>query len=107
MTDFLATEQAPTTTRRRDALAAVYADVVLDNLRRPYPYASHHVESSPEDRPSPRELHPSFSTSFDWHSCVHMHWLGVSLLDYGLDAERDTALRAELAATLTAEEPGS
>ena len=52
----------------REALAAVYADVVLDNLRRPYPYASHHAETSPEDRPSPRELHPSFHTSFDWHS---------------------------------------
>jgi hypothetical protein len=88
---------------RRDELAAVYADVVLDNLRRPYPFASHHVEASPADRPSPRELHPSFHTSFDWHSCVHMHWLGVSLLEYGLDAGRDAALRAELEATLTPE----
>ena len=88
---------------RRDDLAAVYADVVLDNLRRPYPFASHHVEASPADRPSPRELHPSFHTSFDWHSCVHMHWLGVSLLEYGLDAGRDAALRAELEATLTRE----
>ena len=87
----------------RDELAAVYADVVLANLRRPYPYASHHVEASAADRPSPRELHPSFHTSFDWHSCVHMHWLGVSLLEYGLDAGRDAALRAELQATLTAE----
>lgn len=91
------------TDHRRRALASVYADVVLDNLRRPYPYASHHVETSFEDRPSPRELHPSFHTSFDWHSCVHMHWLGVSLLEYGLDAGRDAALRAELAATLSPE----
>lgn len=91
------------TDSRRDALAAVYADVVLDNLRRPYPYASHHVQASPEDRPSPREVHPSFHTSFDWHSCVHMHWLGVTLLEYGLDDGRDAALRAELDATLTPE----
>ena len=91
------------TDSRRDALAAVYADVVLDNLRRPYPFASHHIQASPEDRPSPREVHPSFHTSFDWHSCVHMHWLGVSLLEYGLDDGRDAALRAELDATLTPE----
>ena len=94
---------AGTAGARREELGAAYADVVLDNLRRPYPYASHHVESSEADRPSPRELHPSFHTSFDWHSCVHMHWLGVSLLEHGLDAGRDAALRAELEATLTAE----
>lgn len=87
----------------REELAAVYADVVLENLRRPYPYASHHVEASLQDLHTPRELHPSFHTSFDWHSCVHMHWLGVSLLEFGLDDERDAALRAELDATLTAE----
>ena len=91
------------TAGRRHAQAPVYADVVLDNLRRPYPFASHHVETSPEDRPAPRELHPSFHTSFDWHSCVHMHWLGVSLLEYGIDGGRDAALRAALGATLTPE----
>jgi hypothetical protein len=24
-----------------------------------------------------RVLHPAFYGSFDWHSCVHMHWLLV------------------------------
>ncbi|WP_427015740.1 DUF2891 family protein [Pseudarthrobacter sp. P1] len=86
-----------------DQLAGVYADIVLDNLSRPYPYASHHVETSLDDRPSPQELHPAFYTSFDWHSCVHMTWLGVSLLEHGLDAGRDAALRAALEANLTAE----
>ncbi|WP_035750261.1 DUF2891 family protein [Arthrobacter sp. 35W] len=86
-----------------DQLAGVYADIVLDNLSRPYPYASHHVETSLDDRPSPQELHPAFYTSFDWHSCVHMTWLGVSLLEHGLDADRDAALRAALEANLTAE----
>ncbi|WP_426997922.1 DUF2891 family protein [Pseudarthrobacter sp. N5] len=86
-----------------DKVASAYADIVLDNLSRPYPYASHHVETSLEDRPSPKELHPAFYTSFDWHSCVHMTWLGVSLLEHGLDEGRDAALRAVLAANLTAE----
>ncbi|HSU71996.1 MAG TPA: DUF2891 family protein, partial [Micrococcaceae bacterium] len=87
--------------RQRD-LAATYAEIVLENLARSYPYASHHTQASPKDRPSPQELHPSFYTSFDWHSCVHMHWLGVSLLDHGLDADRDAALRTALGANLTA-----
>lgn len=86
-----------------DTLAKQYADIVLENLSRPYPYASHHVEKSLTDRPSPRELHPSFYTSFDWHSCVHMTWLGVSLLEHGLDAGRDAALRTVLEANLTEE----
>jgi hypothetical protein len=27
------------------------------------------------DARRPRDLHPAFYGSFDWHSCVHMHWL--------------------------------
>ncbi|WP_426975501.1 DUF2891 family protein [Pseudarthrobacter sp. O4] len=86
-----------------DTLAKQYSDIVLENLSRPYLYASHHVEKSLADRPSPQELHPAFHTSFDWHSCVHMTWLGVSLLEHGLDAGRDAALRTALEANLTAE----
>ncbi|MET4059481.1 hypothetical protein ABIB35_001012 [Arthrobacter sp. UYP6] len=97
------TADTAVTDHRRGALASVYADVVLDNLRRTYPFASHHVQTSPEDRPSPCQLHPSFHSSFDWQSCVHMHWLGVSLLEYGLDAGRDAALRAALGASLSPE----
>jgi hypothetical protein len=29
----------------------------------------------PEDALGPRELHPIFFGSFDWHSCVHGYWL--------------------------------
>ncbi len=28
-----------------------------------------------DDVRRPRHLHPAFYGSFDWHSCVHMHWL--------------------------------
>ncbi|HET8880481.1 MAG TPA: DUF2891 family protein [Arthrobacter sp.] len=81
--------------------ADTYAAIVLENLGRPYPYASQHVETSLTDRPSPQELHPAFYTSFDWHSCVHMTWLGVSLLDHGVSPDREAALRRALAANLT------
>ncbi|GAB3277021.1 DUF2891 domain-containing protein [Sinomonas notoginsengisoli] len=80
------------------------AAVVLDNLARPYPYAAHHVRRSAEDTAMPHELHPAFGTSFDWHSCVHMHWLGVSVLDSGrLDAAAADRLRDALGANLAAE----
>jgi hypothetical protein len=100
-------------TDRRAALAPVYAEIVLDNLGRDYPYAAHHVAADEADaKRTPRQLHPSFATSFDWHSCVHMHWLGVSLLEFGVGAsgagasgagaELDSRLRARLSENLTA-----
>ncbi|NUT72853.1 DUF2891 family protein [Pseudarthrobacter sp. C4D7] len=57
-----------------------YAAVVLGNLAEPYPHSAHHTQASADDRPTPEQVHPAFYTSFDWHSCVHMHWLGASLL---------------------------
>ncbi|MHC6231799.1 DUF2891 family protein [Arthrobacter sp. MMS24-T111] len=57
-----------------------YAAVVLGNLSEPYPHSAHHTQASADDRPTPEQIHPAFYTSFDWHSCVHMHWLGASLL---------------------------
>ncbi len=87
--------------------AADGASVVLGNLSRAYPYAAHHVQSFAADNPRPQALHPAFFTSFDWHSCVHMHWLGVSVLeaadDDGPDAAAFAALREGLAANLTAD----
>ncbi len=46
----------------------------------------------------PRVLHPAFHASYDWHSCVHMHWLLAHLY------RRFPALRqrAEIAAVLDA-----
>jgi Protein of unknown function (DUF2891) len=38
------------------------------------------VLSSPGEDVRPRVMHPAFYGSFDWHSCVHMHWLLVRLL---------------------------
>ncbi|WP_104088582.1 MULTISPECIES: DUF2891 family protein [unclassified Cryobacterium] len=84
-------------------LAPTYADVVLDNLARPYPHSAHHTTHSADDRPTPEQIHPSFYTSFDWHSCVHMHALGVMLLEHGLDSEREAALRQAIGANLTVE----
>lgn len=56
------------------ALAAQFARVALANIEREYPNKLDHVLSGASDVRCPRDLHPLFFGSFDWHSCVHMHW---------------------------------
>lgn len=102
----------------RAQAAPDYAAVVLGNLAEPYPHSAHHTQASADDRPTPEQIHPAFYTSFDWHSCVHMHWLGASLLgspsgaaapegasDGGtaawVDSATEASLRAALGANLT------
>lgn len=57
------------------ALAPAYAQLALHNVRQEYPNKLDHVMNGAGDVRSPRELHPAFYGSFDWHSSVHMHWL--------------------------------
>src|SRR3954471_12983619 len=54
--------------------AARFAEIALGHLSREYPHKLDHVMDGPEDVLSPRELHPVFFGSFDWHSCVHGWW---------------------------------
>jgi hypothetical protein len=61
-------------------LADEFAKVALGHVTREYPGKLDHVLSGPEDLVSPRTLHPIFFGSFDWHSCVHAHWLLARLL---------------------------
>ena len=56
-------------------LAARFADVALANVVREYPNKQDHVLAGADDVQPTRALHPSFYGSYDWHSCVHMHWL--------------------------------
>jgi len=59
------------------ATASRLAAIALANVGREYPnHPGHALESDADARP-PRELHPAFYGSYDWHSCVHMHWLLV------------------------------
>ena len=60
--------------------AARWAAVAAANVRRPYPYAPARLLRGPQDLTEPRERHPAFHGSYDWHSAVHMHWLQVRLL---------------------------
>jgi hypothetical protein len=57
------------------AVAERLAGVALAAIAREYPHKLDHVMASNADAMSPRGLHPAFHGSYDWHSCVHMHWL--------------------------------
>ena len=54
--------------------ATRFATATLGHLGREYPYKMDLVLSVPEDAKPPREHHPIFHGSFDWHSCVHGWW---------------------------------
>jgi hypothetical protein len=53
------------------------------------------------DARPPRELHPAFYGSYDWHSCVHQHWMLVRLVrifpQLPERPEIESVLRAHLA----------
>jgi Protein of unknown function (DUF2891) len=61
-------------------LASHLASIALGHVTREYPNKLDHVMCGPEDVRSPRELHPIFYGSYDWHSCVHTYWLLARLL---------------------------
>jgi hypothetical protein len=54
--------------------AARMAGIALGHVTREYPHKLDHVLLGGEDARTPRDLHPIFFGSFDWHSCVHGWW---------------------------------
>jgi len=58
-----------------EGMASHFATIALAHVEREYPNKLDHVLNGPQDLRSPRELHPIFYGSFDWHSCVHGYWL--------------------------------
>jgi hypothetical protein len=56
-------------------LAAKFARLALSHVTRELPNKLDHVINDAADIKSPRDLHPVFYGSFDWHSCVHGYWL--------------------------------
>jgi hypothetical protein len=60
-------------------LASNMARIALGHVAREFPNKPDHVLSGDEDALPPRELHPIFYGSFDWHSCVHGWWTLLTL----------------------------
>ena len=56
------------------------ARVALTNVATENPCHLSHLARDEADCRPPRELYPVFWGSYDWHSCVHMHWSLVRLL---------------------------
>lgn len=85
------------------ANAAGYADVALANIAREFPSDVRHVMTAPGDFPRrPSDRTPVFYGSFDWHSCVVMHWLLVRLLRIAPESVPEAEIRAILDARFTA-----
>ena len=84
--------------------------VALANIEREFPHYEPLLQTEPRPAERPRELHPSFYGSFDWHSCVGMHWMLVRLLravpERVPEAETRAALSEGLAAERLATEAG-
>jgi hypothetical protein len=70
----------PASTSLTPTLARKFAQVALSHLTQEYPNKLEHVMNKRSDVKTPRELHPVFFGSFDWHSCVHGYWLLATLL---------------------------
>jgi hypothetical protein len=84
-------------------LASKFAALALAHVTREYPHKLDHVMRGPEDVRGPRELHPVFFGSFDWHSCVHGYWLLTRLLRRFPDLPEAPRIAALLGAQLTPE----
>ncbi|MHA7818778.1 MAG: DUF2891 domain-containing protein [Erythrobacter sp.] len=53
--------------------------IALGHVAREYPNSPQHVLAGEGDARTPRELHPAFFGSYDWHSCVHSWWMLLTL----------------------------
>jgi len=79
-----------------------FARLALAGLDREYPNKPSETLTTAADLITPRAAHPAFYGCFDWHSAVHGHWMLVRLLREHPDMADAAAIRARLAAHLTA-----
>ena len=89
------------TTRLTPAIASKFATLALAHLTREYPNKLTHSLAGPQDVRSPRELHPIFYGSYDWHSCVHGYWLALRLVDCYPELPQAPAIRTVVDAHFT------
>ncbi|MDR1054550.1 MAG: DUF2891 domain-containing protein [Prevotellaceae bacterium] len=77
--------------------ASRLAALPLKCLHQEYPNKTSHTSMSDSDHiMTPRQLHPVFYGCFDWHSCVHGHWMLVRLLKDFPQLPEATAIRAAI-----------
>jgi len=84
--------------------AGGYARLALQNIAREFPTLVSALMTAPGQFPSrPRDRNPVFYGSFDWHSCVEMHWVLVRLLRVASDVVPGEEIRSALDAQFTPE----
>jgi hypothetical protein len=81
--------------------AARFARLALDCIHKEYPNKIAHSLNSDADVKPPRELTPAFYGCYDWHSCVHAHWLLVRLIHMFPEAPFTPGARHALAQSFT------
>jgi hypothetical protein len=82
-------------------VAAGLARIALGHVTREYPHKLDHVLDSAADARAPRDLHPIFFGSFDWHSCVHSYWLLLTVRRLFPELPESAAITALVDAMLT------
>jgi hypothetical protein len=82
--------------------ASAFARLALANVEREFPNKLDHVMATAADVAPPRALHPAFFGSFDWHSCVHAHWLLARILRLQAGISEAELIRRALESHLSA-----
>ena len=85
-----------------ESRAAAFAKLALAGIGKEYPNKPADVLNGDADVRPPREIHPAFYGSYDWHSSVHGHWMLVRLLRRFPELPARDEIRAALARNLTA-----
>ncbi|ANP46550.1 DUF2891 domain-containing protein [Candidatus Viadribacter manganicus] len=83
-------------------IAEKFAGLALAHVSREYPNIMQHVMGSAADVVGPRQAHPIFFGSYDWHSCVHGYWLLARLMRRYPELKQATEIKSLFAERITA-----
>lgn len=82
--------------------ASHLASLPLKCIGQEFPNKTNHTSSNDSDHVLlPKQLHPAFYGCFDWHSCVHGHWMLIKLLKNYPALPEAAAIRAAINKTIT------
>lgn len=75
---------------------AALARIALGHITKVYPHSGPQRLTSASDWLPPEQAHPLFCGSYDWHSCVHSHWLLIRVLTSAPQLAEAEAIRRRL-----------
>ncbi len=98
----MASMSAQAQTKMTQTQASAFAQLALKGIQKEYPNKPGTVLNGKDDIKGPRDFHPAFYGSYDWHSSVHGHWMLVRLLRRFPELPERKQIRAVLNEHLTA-----